>query len=254
MLKNTDTLDNIAARHNLHDEDHMISFPEQLSTAQKAQFDTQIDFVRELAAQAFATAEQVLALNINTSRASAERAAGTVRQLFSVTDPRDLFTLGAHTQEELSALFNYGRELFGIASGARTELARTTAARPVPQPEPEPEPAIAVEQPLPSAQAAPAEEKPNAAPKARAPHKPDEVQDKPAAGPRGKAKPVAKALSKNAFDLPQPLAANIDSAEEPGVPLLDKVPPAADVLQLKQPAAGKAQRKKSARQMDRGIK
>jgi phasin family protein len=246
MPKNTDTLDNIAARHNLYDEDHMISFPEQLSTAQKARFDTQIDFVRELTAQAFAAAEQVLALNISTSRASAERAAGAVRQLFSVTDPRDLFTLGAHTQEELSALFNYGRELFGIASAARAELARSTAARPVPQPEPEPEPepAIAVEQPLPVAEAAPAEEKPRAAPKARTTRKLEEVQDKPAAGSRARTKPVAKAVGKTAFELPQPLAANIDSAEDRGVPLLDKVPPAADVLKLKQQASGKAQRKK----------
>ncbi|MGZ5201170.1 MAG: phasin family protein [Telluria sp.] len=222
----------------------MISFPEQLSTAQQARFDTQVEFMRGLTAQAFATAEQVLALNISTSRASAERAANTMRQLFSVTDPRDLFTLGAQTQEELSALFNYGRELFGIATGASADLARSAAGQPAPQPEPEP--AIAVEQPLPVAEAA-AEENPKPASRAKAPRKLAVAGDKPAGAPRARAKPMARAVSKAtgvAAGLPQPLAAQIDSAEGAGVRLLDSVPPTADVLELKQPAAVKPQRKK----------
>jgi phasin family protein len=223
----------------------MFSFPEQLSTAQKAQFDTQINFMRNLTAQAFATAGQVLSLNINTSRASALRAANTVRQLFSATDPRDMFTLGAQTQEELSALFNYGRELFGIATGASAALTRAAGSQAAPQPEPEP--VIAVEQPLPAAEAAQAEEKPKGAPKARAPRKLAVVGDKPTAAPRAKAKPMARAVSKAtgaAVALPQPLAAKVDSADDKPVRLLDSVPPAADVLELKQPAAPKAQRKK----------
>jgi phasin family protein len=219
----------------------MISFPEQLSTEQKAQFDMQIELMRDLSAQAFATAEQVLALNINTTRASVERAANTVRHLASITDPRDLFTLGTQTQEQLSALFNYGRELFGITSGARIELARATAARPAPQPEPEP--SIAVEQPLPVAEAPAAEEKPKTA-KAKAPRKLDVVGDKPAAGPRAKTKPIAKAVSKAtgvAAELPQPLAAKVDRTDAGEAKLLDSVPPAADVLELK---PRKARRKK----------
>jgi phasin family protein len=214
----------------------MFSFPEQLSTAHKAQFDTQIDFMRNLTAQAFATAGQVFALNISTSRASVERAAGTVRQLFTVSDPRDLFTLGAQTQEELSALFNYSRELFDIASGARVELARAAAARPAPQPEPEQ--AIAVEQPVPAAATTAAEDE-----QAESPRKLKVAADKPAAAPRAKARPMAKAVSKAtgvAVELPQPLAANVDSTGSPAVKL-DTLPPAADVLALK---PKKSQRKK----------
>jgi phasin family protein len=219
----------------------MISFPEQLSTEQKAQFDMQIELMRDMAAQAFSTAEQVLALNINTSRASVERATNTVRQLASITDPRDLFTLGAQTQEQLSAMFNYGRELFGITAGTRVELARAAAARPAPQPEPEP--AIAVEQPLPGTEAPVVEEKPKAA-KAKAPRKLAVVDDKPAAGPRAKAKPIAKAVSKAtgvAVELPQPLAAKVDNPGAGTAKLLDSVPAAADVLELK---PSKAKRKK----------
>ena len=220
----------------------MFSFPEQLSTAHKAQFDTQIDFMRNLAAQAFATAGQVFALNISTSRASVERAAGTVRQLFTVSDPRDLFTLGAQTQEELSALFNYSRELFDIASGAGVELARATAAQPAPRPEAEPkaEPSIAGEQPVPAAAATVAED----TPKAESPRKLKVVDDKATAAPRAKAKPMAKAVSKAtgvAVELPHPLAANVESADSTDAKLVDTLPLAADVLALK---PKKAQRKK----------
>lgn len=219
----------------------MISFPEQLSAAQHARFDTQVDFMRELTAQAFATASQVLALNISTSRASAERAANTMRRLVSITDPRDLFALGAQTQEELSAMFNYGRDLFIIASGAGAGLARADADRPAPQPEPEPKP----EQTAP-VQPASADEKPRAA-KAKAPRKLAPVEDKTASVPRAKAKPIAKAVSKAtgaAVELPHPAAADVSTADAAGARLLDAVPPSADVLELKQPAAPKAQRKK----------
>jgi phasin family protein len=212
----------------------MFSFPEQLSTAHKAQFDTQIDFMRNFTAQVFDTAAQVLALNISTSRASAERAAGTVRQLFTVSDPRDLFTLGAQTQEEFSAMVNYSRELFGIASGVRVELARASAARPAPQPEAES--AVEVE---PAGIAAPADNAQGEQQRAL-----KAVADKPAPAPRAKTKPMAKAVSKAtgvAVELPLPLAANVDSADNTDVKLVDSLPPAADVLALK---ARKAQRKK----------
>jgi hypothetical protein len=73
------------------------------------------------------------------------------------------------------------------------------------------------------------------------------VDDKPTAAPRAKAKPMAKAVSKATgapVALPQPLAAKVEGADDKPVRLLDSVPPAADVLELKQPTAPKAQRKK----------
>jgi hypothetical protein len=231
----------------------MTYFPEQLPAAGTRQFDAQLDFMRAMTAQAVATAEQVLALNISTSRASAERAAHTIQQLFSVTDPRDLLTIGSQTQEQLSAMYAYGRELLNIATDARLQLVRHSAGIPTPAPE----------QPVPqqSAPAAPAPEQPvtqQAAPAAPA-HQPEEAApaaneadkllagtDAPGqAGPRAKAKPIAKAVDKatgKRSGAPHPSAAPLvpGKAGDVALPRLDPAE-VAPVLELK---PRKSQRKK----------
>jgi hypothetical protein len=193
-------------------------------------------------AQAFATAEQVLALNISTSRASAERAASTFRQLFSITDPRDLLTLGSQTQEQLSAMYAYGRELMNIATDARLNMARHNAGLPTPAPE------------QPAAQTAPAPAAPVAdepAPEQQASAAPPPrlvaVADAPASAepPRAKAKPVAKAVGKatgKRAGAPHPSAAPIATGQAGDV-ALPRLDPAtvAPVLELK---PRKSQRKK----------
>lgn len=199
----------------------MISLPEQFSAVRNAQVDSQIEFMRALTAQAVATAEQVLALNINTSRESVARTANTVRQLCAITDPRDLFTLGAQTQEQLSSLYNYGRELFNIAADARLDLGRRIAGQGAPQPQAKPAQAAQEVTAAAPAQAAPpvAEAAPEAAPEAVAPavaEEPPEVTETQPAPPRAKAKPIARAVGKVVYapaELPHPSAA----------PLIDEV-------------------------------
>jgi hypothetical protein len=216
----------------------MISLSEQFSAAGKAQVDNQIEFMRALTAQAVATAEQVLALNINTSRDSAVRTANTVRQLCSISDPRDLFTLGAQTQEQLSSLYNYGRELINIAADARLELSRRIAEQPAPQPQAktEPEPQAAPEPvaaPVVEAQHAPEAE----AVPAVAAVAPAEPEIAPAAAPRAKAKPIARAVGKVVYtpaELPHPAAA----------PIIDAVDATPEGLVEVKPRATKPQRKK----------
>lgn len=159
----------------------MNAFSEQLSAARKGQFDAQLEFARSLTAQAFATAEQVLALNISTSRAQVERTASTLRRLLSISDPRDLFTLGSTTQDQLSSMLEYGRELFNIVTDARLNLSRSAGEMPAPQPETEQA----------AAPAAPAE------PQQKAPSTPVAVADSQAAAELpAKAKPIAKAVRK----------------------------------------------------------
>lgn len=215
----------------------MISFSEQFSAAGKAQIDKQIEFMRALTAQAVTTAEQVLALNINTSRESAVRTANTVRQMCAITDPRDLFTLGAQTQEQLSSLYNYGRELFNIAADARLDLGRRIAGQPAPQPQAE---AVPEQQVAPEPAVAPVVEvQPEAAPLVAAQAEPEIPTT--AAPPRAKAKPIARAVGKVVYapaELPHPAAAPIlDEVDTPSEGLIDVKP--------RQPrTATKAQRKK----------
>jgi hypothetical protein len=224
-------------------EDPMKYFQEQLSVADNRQLGAQIDLVREMTAQAFSTAEQVLALNISTSRASAERAASTLRQLFSITDPRDLLTLGSQTQEQLSAMYAYGRELLNIATDARMNMVRHNAGLPTPAPE---QPAARQAAPAP---AAPVADEP-AAQQQTSPVAPPHlvaVPDSPASAepPRAKAKPVAKAVGKatgKRAGAPHPSAAPIATGQAGDV-ALPRLDPAkvAPVLELK---PRKSQRKK----------
>lgn len=215
----------------------MTYFPEQL-TAGTRQFDAQIDFMRAMTAQAFVTAEQVLALNISASRETAVRAASTVRQLFSLNDPRDLFALGSQTQEQLSAMYSYGRELMNIATDARLNLIRQSAAIPSPAPEP----AAPVPAPVEAAEVKPEQATEDIEPAGKVMAMADA---KAPAEPRARAKPIAKAVGKatgKRAGSPHPSAAPLATAQGEDVDLPRLAPSeAAPVLDLKPP---KSRRKK----------
>ncbi|MFC5549649.1 phasin family protein [Massilia aerilata] len=98
----------------------MTQFSDQLSAVRQAQFEAQLDFFRSFTTRALDSASQLAALNVRTSRASVEQAAGAFKQLLEVRDPRDLFSLGSAAQGQWQALFSYGRELAGLAAGVPT--------------------------------------------------------------------------------------------------------------------------------------
>lgn len=91
----------------------------QLQAQLQTQLQTQLEMFSTLTSRALDSAGQLAALNVRASRASMEQAAGTMKHLFEVRDPRDLFALGAVAQGQWDAVFSYGRELFGLAAGAR---------------------------------------------------------------------------------------------------------------------------------------
>jgi hypothetical protein len=232
----------------------MTSISEQLSAVRKRQFDAQLDFMRAMTTQAFATAEQVLALNMNTSRASVERTASTVRQLLSISDPRDLFSVGSHTQEQLSSMFAYSQELFNIAADARLNLARSGAALPTPQAEPAPGAPAPAQAAAPTPAAAPAPAPEVAAAPAEPVAKADNavaVADAPEAEVVAKAKPIAKAVGKvtgKRASMPHPSAAPefIDAAGQvqlPQIKPVDLPPAAAAALDIRQPSTKSARKK-----------
>lgn len=95
----------------------MTSFSEQLSAVRKSQWEAQLDVFRALSKRALDSAEQLIALNMKTSRASVEQATGTFKQLLEITNPRDLIAIGSTAQGQWQQVFSYGRELLGIAAG-----------------------------------------------------------------------------------------------------------------------------------------
>jgi hypothetical protein len=95
----------------------MTSFSEQLSAVRKSQWEAQLDVFRALSQRALDSAEQLIALNMKTSRASVEQATGTFKQLLEITNPRDLIAIGSSAQGQWQQIFSYGRELLGIAAG-----------------------------------------------------------------------------------------------------------------------------------------
>jgi hypothetical protein len=105
----------------------MTSLSEHLSAVRQSQWEAQLDVFRTLTTRALDSAEQLIALNLKTSRVSVEQAAGTMQQLMHVTDPRDLLAIGSQAQGQWQHLFSYSRELLGIAAGAR-QLTWTTPA------------------------------------------------------------------------------------------------------------------------------
>ncbi len=113
----------------------MTSLPEQFQAARQFQLDQQFSFLRNLGDQALDRTSRLVALNLDLSRATVEHSSSTVRQLMALRDPRDLLTIGAQSQRQLRTMFDYGHELFNIATGLRGAALQTwsvAAAAPVP--------------------------------------------------------------------------------------------------------------------------
>jgi hypothetical protein len=112
----------------------MTSLSEQLSAVRKSQWEAQLDVFRTLSKRALDSAEQLIALNMKTSRASVEQATGTFKQLLEVTNPRDLVAIGSSAQGQWQQFFSYGRELLGIATGTHERTWTTDPASPLANP------------------------------------------------------------------------------------------------------------------------
>lgn len=121
-----------------------MTFPDPLSEASKQQLAKQLEFFQALTSRAFDNAERILALNIETTRATLDHTSGAVRQLAEARHPRDFAALGAQSQQQMEAVIAYGRKLMEITN---------KPAAPAAAPQPEPEQSA----PAPAAAAAPDE-------------------------------------------------------------------------------------------------
>lgn len=161
----------------------MSTLPEQFSAARQSQAEAQLNFLRSLTSRTFESAEKIIALNINASRASVEKSSAAMRQLITAQDPRDLLSLTNRTQENFDSLLAYGRELFSIAASLQAGLIKPAA------PVSAPAPVLTL-----AAPPAAGDVKPAASPK-----------------PVAKAKPSAKAAGKASAE-PKPAAAPFPAA------------------------------------------
>lgn len=195
----------------------MSTLPEQLSAAGKSQLEAQVNFIEQVAASAVANAEQVLALNLSTTRAAMANSSAALRQLLSVKDPRDLLALTTQSQASFERLLAYGRQLFSIASSSPAALLKPAA--PVIAPAHPDEPKLV--EPAPNAPKVAPRLVPvaPAVPEAHAALVEPVVKSTPAAPHSAKPKPIAKAASKVAAKalLATPAAAPVPASAKPVV-------------------------------------
>lgn len=96
----------------------MTSLPEQFSEARKVQLEAQFNFFQTYTSKAFDSAEKLIALNFDASRASLDKSSALLRQLMAAKDPRDLLAVTKQTQSQFESVLAYGNQLFGIVSAA----------------------------------------------------------------------------------------------------------------------------------------
>lgn len=211
----------------------------EATVAARQQVATQLAFFQALTTRALENAERILALNIQTTRATLDQTSGVVRQLAAARDPRDLLALGTQSQQHLETAMAYSRKLFEITSKPAVPASPEPAAAEAPAPAPVAPivtaPPVIVDEPV--AQAAPA---PTIEPTIEPTTEPDPVVSaiQPSAHPMGeadpepapampaRAKPIAKAASKVAaapLDVPHPAASPMPEAGPVAIPALTPV-------------------------------
>ena len=99
----------------------MYTTPEQLSTANKANVETLLT----IANTAFASAERLAALNLNTARVLLEDAVGTAKALMTAKDPQELMAMQSTlAQPSLEKAVAYSRSVYEIATQTQEELGK----------------------------------------------------------------------------------------------------------------------------------
>lgn len=108
----------------------MFPLPEQLSSAAKSQWETQLQFFSTLSNQVFDGAEKIIALNLDASKAAIARTADTAQHLLAAHDAREFLSYStSQAQPGIESVLAYSRQLFGIASGTQAQLLEAAKAR-----------------------------------------------------------------------------------------------------------------------------
>ncbi len=105
----------------------MFSVPEQLSTATKANFDSQLAIMNAFVKKAFEGMEKLVELNMTVVKTSIEESSSNAQQLMAAKDPQEFFNMSAaQVQPTAEKALSYGRHLTNIMNSTQVELARAT--------------------------------------------------------------------------------------------------------------------------------
>ena len=108
----------------------MFPLPEQLSSAAKSQWETQLQLFSTLSQQAFDGAEKIIALNLDASKAAIARTADTAQHLLAAHDAREFLSYStSQAQPGIESVLAYSRQLFGIASSTQAQLLEAAKTR-----------------------------------------------------------------------------------------------------------------------------
>ena len=108
----------------------MFPLPEQLSSAAKSQWETQLQLFSTLSHQAFDGAEKIIALNLDASKAAIARTADTAQHLLAAHDAREFLSYStSQAQPSIESVLAYSRQLFGIASSTQAQLLEAAKTR-----------------------------------------------------------------------------------------------------------------------------
>ena len=104
----------------------MFATPEQLASANKAKIET----VLTLANSAFASAERLAALNLNTARSLLEDGVANAKALLGAKDMQELFSLqSSMAQPAVEKAIAYSRSVYEISAQTQEEFSKVLEAQ-----------------------------------------------------------------------------------------------------------------------------
>lgn len=104
----------------------MFKFPEKFSFADIAGMETMMS----LASAAFASAERLTALNLNTGRSVLEESIANTKALLATKDPQEMMSLQAQlTQPFMEKVVAYSRSVYEISTQTQEEFSKAFAAQ-----------------------------------------------------------------------------------------------------------------------------
>jgi len=108
----------------------MFPLPEQLSSAAKSQWETQLQIFSTFGHTVFDGAEKIIALHLDASKAAIAKTTDTAQHLLAVNDAREFLHYStSQAQPGIESVLAYSRQLFGIASSTQAQLLEAAKAR-----------------------------------------------------------------------------------------------------------------------------
>lgn len=103
-----------------------MSLPEQISSANKAS----IEAALSLANTAFASAEKLATLNLNTARSVLEESVANTKALLAAKDAQELISIQTSlAQPTIEKIVSYGRSVYEISAAAQEDIGKIFEAQ-----------------------------------------------------------------------------------------------------------------------------